>query len=280
MRINSYKPDFGLYSLKTKAGAKTFIFSHFKMFVISRIGDKLYSTTVDIMNTGKEFCMTLDFSEEIFLEFIKIIPEELSNLIKEAFQRPFSAPQHVELPYPIEIGVEAKLGKKVFSESGEEFIPFEAIRMFPHFSESPVVNLDEAWEKLSAVLSRERENVVNKKLTNELIDALFGSAYMSLVKGYSKNEVINLLIKKGKLPKETTLFLIRPIIEQFEEDKKSGFVEKGMAQGRKELINYIGNRLILGVPEKQLTADLVKRGFSQDAASNIIDAIKRYFIDE
>ena len=277
MKINSYKPDFGLYSEKTRPGDKTFIFSPFKMFIISRIGDGLYSTTVNIMHTRKQFCMTLDFSEKIFIELLKIIPDGLSKSIKEAFQQPFSYPQHVELPYPVEIGVEAKLGKKVLSENGEEFIPFEAIHIFPHFSKPPVVNLDEVWEKLSAVLSRERENVVNKKLTKEVLDALVDSVYLSLVKGYSKNEVINLLIKKGELPKETALFLIRPIIEKFEEDKKSGAVEKGMAQGRKELINYIKKRLILGVPEEQLTAELVKGGLSKDAALKIIDAVKNVF---
>lgn len=277
MKINSYKPDFGLYSSKTRPVAEKFIFSPFKMFSISRIGDELYSTTVNTMHMHKEFCMSLDFSEKIFEELLKIIPGELSKLINEAFQQPFSAPQHVELPYPVEIGVEAKLGKKAFSESGEEFIPFEVIHIFPYFSKFQIVDFDEAWEKLSAVISRERENIVNKKFTEELIDALFDSAYMSLVKGYSKNEVINLLIKKGELPKETALFLIRPIIEQFEKDKKSGAVEKGMAQGRKELINYIKKCLDLGVPEEQLTDELIKKGFSKDAASNIINAVKNAF---
>lgn len=124
-----FAPDFGLYLLKRKGKNTNFTFLPFKIFRFSRIDNKLYSTTSN-MNFGDTlYAVTIDFSEEIYFELLKVIPGDIVNSLKQIFEDEFTNPQMVNLPFPITVGIEAKLGELISSED-EQYVPFEAIKVF------------------------------------------------------------------------------------------------------------------------------------------------------
>ncbi len=126
----NYNSDLGLYITKITPNAKSTSFVPFKMFNISRIGSRSYSTTSDIHHEDRQFCVTLDFNREMYIKLISIFPADIASSIKKLFQQPFRGPQMVDFPFPIEIGVAAQLGKKQTNEK-EEYVPFDVTDVFP-----------------------------------------------------------------------------------------------------------------------------------------------------
>jgi len=128
-RDSDYKPDLGLHMTKITPHAKTFNFIPFKMFHISRIHYNAYSATSTINHENREFCVTLDFNKEMYAKLIDIFPADIAVEINRIFQKSFKGVEMVNLPFPIEIGVKANLGKKQSNEK-EEFYPFDVTDVF------------------------------------------------------------------------------------------------------------------------------------------------------
>ncbi|MCG2661712.1 MAG: hypothetical protein L6437_15880 [Kiritimatiellae bacterium] len=124
-----FAPDFGLYLLKRKDKNTNFTFLPFQIFRLGRIDDKLYSTTSNMRFGDTIYAVTIDFSEDIYFELLKVIPADIVNSLQQIFEGEFTNPQMVNLPFPITVGIEAKLGELISSED-EQYVPFEAIKVF------------------------------------------------------------------------------------------------------------------------------------------------------
>lgn len=127
---SSLKPDLGLYIMKNNPNVKTLNFLPFKIFHIAQIKSNLYTTSANISHEGSEFCMSLDFNKKILAKLMDIFPAQIAEPIKGLFRKPSKSPRHINLPFPVEVGVSVKLGKKTYNED-EEFAPFEVEDVFP-----------------------------------------------------------------------------------------------------------------------------------------------------
>jgi hypothetical protein len=124
-----FSPDFGLCLLKQKGKNTKFTFLPIKIYSIARVGDKLYSTTVNMHFGDTVYAVTLDFSEDMYFELLKLIPDNITKSLKQIFEWKFENPQMVDLPYPISLGIEARLSEVITSEE-EQYMPFEVIEVF------------------------------------------------------------------------------------------------------------------------------------------------------
>jgi hypothetical protein len=115
--------------LKQKGEKTKFVFLSFSIFHIVRISDKLYSTTSETYWGDTWYAVTIDFSEDMFFKLLEVIPKSVANSLKQIFKGEFINAQMVNLPFPIIVGIEARLGELTSSEH-EQFIPFEAIKVF------------------------------------------------------------------------------------------------------------------------------------------------------
>ena len=124
-----FAPDFGLYLLEKMGKNAKFVFFPFRIFRFGRVDEKLYSTSANIHFDNISHAVTIDFSEDMYFELLKVIPDSIANPLQQIFESKFIEPQMVNLPSPITVGVEAKLGELISNES-EQYIPFEAIKVF------------------------------------------------------------------------------------------------------------------------------------------------------
>lgn len=124
-----FHPDLGLQCLKQGGKNTNFSFLPFKIFTIARIGDKLYSTTSNTRLDDTTFAVSIDFSEDIYYKLLKLMPESIANSLKQIFEGEFLEPRMTHLPFPIAVGIEARLGELITDED-EQYIPFVAIKVF------------------------------------------------------------------------------------------------------------------------------------------------------
>lgn len=124
-----YAPDFGLYVLKQRGKTGKHIFLPFAIFHIARVDDKLYCTTSDKQFGDTFYAVTIDFPEDTYHKLLKLIPDNIANSLKQIFKGEFRDPQMVKLPFPINVGVEARLGELTTSKK-EQYVPFVATKVF------------------------------------------------------------------------------------------------------------------------------------------------------
>jgi hypothetical protein len=123
-------PDLGLQlSKRGVSRLQTFHFLPFKVYNVSRIGARRYSTGCNTQHDNEEFSMTLDFGVEAYKKLLEFLPGDFSKRIAGIFKNRFEVQQMIELPSPVRLGVEARLGEKQ-SNDDEEFIPFEVVKFY------------------------------------------------------------------------------------------------------------------------------------------------------
>lgn len=116
-------PDLGLFYLSKGGQGKNYYFYPFRIYYFARVGKKLYSTSTAVTFSGSPFLATLDFSEEMYKEYLKYIPIAFANLLEDIFKGAFTNPKEIDFPYPIDLNIDATLGEMISYED-EQYIPF------------------------------------------------------------------------------------------------------------------------------------------------------------
>ena len=160
----NYQPDYGMYMAKTMPNARSAVFMCFVMDSFSRIGDSRYTTASTWVHGGKEFCVSLDFNNEMYQKFLGILPADISKQLKELFQKPFTGPLTVNFPSQIAIQTTAQLGEKI-TNGKEEYIPFNVTNIAP--AEQPTLNAPNAAKE------SQKEDITGEKIALALAKSLY-----------------------------------------------------------------------------------------------------------
>ncbi len=121
----NYKPDFGLYLLKSGATPEqTLHFVPFGLNMIGKMSDKMYSTTSTIGINGG-LAATFEFDKIRLRQLIKALPpDKAAKATEELSIAPFIA----TFDEMVEVHVEARLSKNIESTGNEEFCPLNVER--------------------------------------------------------------------------------------------------------------------------------------------------------
>ncbi|MFA4903344.1 MAG: hypothetical protein WC600_11455 [Desulfobaccales bacterium] len=121
-----FVPDLGLRMLKS--GLKTDVPLHFitfDIFEITKVRDDLYTSFSKMDTDDGGFGLSMDYSPQQLEQILSMLPQQYAEKIKNLLSR---APFKVILNFPINLVLEAKLGKL---QKGlyEQFVPFEAVNI-------------------------------------------------------------------------------------------------------------------------------------------------------
>lgn len=126
--MGNYLPDFGTYLRENANPEAAFSSASIPITELARVAEDLFSITMTMPHMGQAFALTIDFARPQFLEFLELMPKELADQLAEHFSTPFEAPQMVNLPIPVDVGIDAKLGEE--NVNGEEsYVPLVATAM-------------------------------------------------------------------------------------------------------------------------------------------------------
>ena len=123
--MDDYLPDFGTYLRDNANSEASFSLASVPVTALARVGMDLFSVTMTMPHMGQAFSMTIDFERPQLVQLLAAMPEELAVQLAGHFAKPFQQPQLVNLPIPIEVSIETKLGTKN-SNSEESYVPLIA----------------------------------------------------------------------------------------------------------------------------------------------------------
>ncbi|MDQ2732592.1 MAG: hypothetical protein M3Y56_13115 [Armatimonadota bacterium] len=125
----SYAPDYGLMIQATAGSDTTFTFHSFKVYHICAVRPEEFTTLVEIPFDGQRYAASFDFNNETLLEITRLCSDVDTITAIANWYDALTGPNTLELPQPIEIGVEATLGK-LQSNNEEQYVPLTIERVF------------------------------------------------------------------------------------------------------------------------------------------------------
>lgn len=120
----NYKPDFGLYMLKSGWSAElTQHFVPIGLPTITRVEDGLYTAVVDMQFLDEWYCISFDFNEERYAELLSVVKPGQATEIRHALRKqPYKI--NFESGAPV-VCIDAQLGSAVYSNAREDYCPLE-----------------------------------------------------------------------------------------------------------------------------------------------------------
>lgn len=128
----SYKPDYGLKLLNDGCSKDVdHIFYDFRLYNLSILGQKQYSTMVDMPYDGEVYALSLDFNERQLFQILTKAAPMLQAYIKAELAREHESPRFIRLDgidVHVSFGVRARLGQLQKVEK-ESFVPLVAVEI-------------------------------------------------------------------------------------------------------------------------------------------------------
>lgn len=122
-------PDFGIFLRKKGGKNANHTFLPFSIFCLSRVDNKLYSTTSNIQFGTATYAVTIDFSYDLYVDLLKLFPKNIVSSLEQIFEGKFKGHKLVELPTQVTVGIKTELADPIMTDQ-EEYIPFKAIKVF------------------------------------------------------------------------------------------------------------------------------------------------------
>lgn len=118
-------PDFGTWLLETAGPEADFTFVCVAVTQLNRVEQDLFMLNLELPHMGQQFMVSIEFGRKQLLELAAAMPDELSQQLIPHFSTPFRAPAELNLPIPIEVSIDARLGS-VQTNDQESYVPLVA----------------------------------------------------------------------------------------------------------------------------------------------------------
>ena len=115
--------DFGTFLHSQGNPDAEYAFLPFRMYHMAVLGEGSYSSTSNTGWGGEMYAMTVDFDQRILNDILRLLPDQVAIPIQDAIENQARPPAMLNLPYPIDVDLTARLGACQQSEN-EDFIPF------------------------------------------------------------------------------------------------------------------------------------------------------------
>jgi hypothetical protein len=122
----SYKPDYGLYLLRSGISTEVVhYFSDFRLYSLTILGSDQYSTMVEIPHGGETYALSLDFNKDQLNQILKKANNDIVTVITSELERDPTTPRTIDFEGFVSFAVRARLGR-IQTVTRESFVPLVA----------------------------------------------------------------------------------------------------------------------------------------------------------
>lgn len=130
MEANSKKPDYGQHLMRQ--GVKRAVSLHYQDLPfshISMLGPSSYTTSVDLVEEGTEYCASFDYGQTVADSIFSCLPRLAAAALRAKMQQG-GYPRTYDLPSEVAVSIEARLGQPQKVQN-ETFVPLEVVAAKP-----------------------------------------------------------------------------------------------------------------------------------------------------